>query len=332
MTTEQHKILYNLGMNLSCDNKMGWHLCPNKRNYDYFAYWVDVSGKDGVRFGRVIKKKKIQIKRQTGVEEIKLNEPGPICKTFTKRKCVEMVLPQPCNEEQCICLNELADVLQECIRKVAIEKTLVLKENEDNMWHMPMIDFSDIFDEQALLTHFKSLIQCFLEEIVLGNKGTDVIDRMTDLLQNWEQVYDERKTVLAQIDTYISTIIKGIEKTNKSLCARRYTKGQINKDLNIKRNVDNCLSFLLTTDFNREYFQECATILAAFLRAYAKDDAEKLLLHLQKYVNQNIQINKIKRLKKINLHAPESKKANAKLIQDYLRDDMKSGNLLEFSA
>lgn len=290
MTTEQHKILYNLGMNLSCDNKMGWHLCPNKRNYDYFAYWVEVSGKDGEKFGRVIKKKTIQIKRQTGVEEIKLNEPAPICKTYTKKEYVEMVLQQPCNEEQCICLNGLADVLGECVRKVAIEKTLVLKENEDNMWHMPMIDFSDIFDEQALLTHFRSLIQCFLNEIARGNKGTDVINRMTDLLQNWEQVYDERQTILDQVDNYISTIIKGIEGTNRSLRARRYSMEQINKDLNIKRNVDNCLSFLLTKDSNREYFQECATILAAFLNAYAKDDAKELLLYLQKYVNQNIQV------------------------------------------
>lgn len=334
MTTEQHKILYNMGMRLSCNNTGNLHLCPNVNNYEYFVYWSEVSKRKGIKFGSTVDKKGIQLKRQTGKENIFLGENIPICNRYTVEKRVEMVLPYFCKKEECDSLVEEFDFhLIQYIRDVAIEKTLVLKENMDG-WEMPMIDFTDVFDERALLTHFRSLIYCFIEEVALGNQGADILDRITRLLQNWGKIYEEKEDVLKQIEYYMSTIIEGIENMSEVPADLRYLFESIKEDFSKKRNAEDNLAFLLSEEYSRECYQECVTILDALLRAYAKTEADVLLQCLGKYKNANMQIDKIRKLSKIDLHSSKAKKANIKLIREYLADKVKysTGVLFECIA
>lgn len=323
MTTEQHVVLYNIGMRLTCGGITGdWHLCPNKRNYKYFVYWDKVS-EQGCGFGRTVGQNKIQIRRQTGEEIVFLEEKPCICKRFTAEERVEMVYPSPHKKKECArTVEELKGMIAKSVKNTAIEKTLVLKEN-DAGWQMPMADFVDVFDAEALFAHFKSLFRCFLEEIILGNSGRDVLARMTDLLKNWEQIFDGRESVLRQVFTYIRLSAEGIEKTGRQPDDFKLLLDQARIDLDQKKKAEDCLSFLLPEDIYRERFQECVTVLTAFLKAYAKDESKDLLPYIQKYENKNIQINKIRRLGKADMSLPQAKKANANLIKEYLADGIK---------
>ncbi len=87
-------------------------------------------------------------------------------------------------------------------------------------------------------------------------------------------------------------------------------------------------------EYSREGYQECVTILDALLRVYAKRDAGTLQQCLGKYKNENLQINKIRKLSKIDLQSSKAEKANIKLIREYLADKIKysTGVLFECIA
>lgn len=318
MTTEQHRILYNMGSPISCNHSNKLHLCPNENSYKYFVYWSEVRKEDGTKFGNAVDEKKVQLKRQTGEEEAFLGEDIPICQKCMEERRVEMFLAHSCGKEECAnLLKDLDFFLIQYIRDVSIERTLVLKENTDE-WDMPMIDFTDAFDERALLTHFRSLIYCFIEEVDSGGQVTALIGRMTDLFHNWEKIYEEKEGVLKQIEHYMHIMIAGLESVGEVPGDLRYSHGSIKKDFSMKENAEDNLSFLLLDEYNRECFRECVTILDALLRAYAKDEAEVLLRCLGKYKNEDLQINKIRKLSKIDLQSSKAKKANVKLIKEYL--------------
>ncbi len=328
MTTEQHKILYNLGMRLSCDSSRGIHLCPGRKNYECFVYCTKVFEK-GCRFGNAAGKNRIQIKRQTGEEVFSLEETVPICQKYTTEERVEMVLQSGCTQPECDKLiKDLDSLLAQSIRDVAIEKTLVLRECEGGQ-HIPLIDFYDIFDERSLLTHFRSLFQCFLQTVTSGDREIQVVGRITELLRNWELLYAEREELLNQVESYMNGIMAGMEEVGSYSHDLRYLSGEIKKKLYEKKAVGNLLSFLLTDKSDQDRFRECATVLAAFLKAYAREDAGALLECLQKYEVQELQIEEVKRLGKISLHSSKAKTANANLIKDYLRDPVKySGGVM----
>lgn len=323
MTTEQHKILYNMGVRLSCSNSRELHLCPSEDNFKYFIYWSEVCKREDIKFGSAFDKNKVQLIRRTGVEKVSLETDVPICTSYTAGRRAEMVLEHPCGKEECGSLiKELDPWVIQYIRDIAIEKTLVLKENMDK-WNIPMIDFADIFNEFALLTHFRSLIYCFIEEAAFGKPVTGIVNRLTDLLRNWEQIYEDKEDVLGQIEYCMSMMIKGIEDKSDVPADLRYIFGTIKEELGKKKNAEDNLSFLLLEEYNRECFQECITILDAFIRAYAKNETEILLQCLKRYKNENLQINKIRKLSKIDLQSSKAKKANIKLIRDYLADKVK---------
>lgn len=333
MTTEQHRILYNIGRGLSSNSSGKWHLCPNKSEYEYFVYWCEVSKRKDIKFGGAVDKRRIQLKRRTGKEKVFLGESIPICKRYGSGNRVEMLACSCKREEYDSLVEELDYLLPQYIRDVAIEKTLVLKENIDG-WEMPMMDFTDVFNERALLTHFRSLIYCFVEEIALGNQGTDIINRLMDLLKNWEQIYKEKNDVLGQIEDYIREAIVGIEGKSEVSADLRYLFRTVRAELGKKREAGDNLSFLLLEEYSRECFQECVTILDALLQEYAKKEADGLLQYLGKYKNENLQIHKIRKLAKIDLHSSKAEKANIKLLEAYLADKVKysTGVLIECIA
>ena len=168
----------------------------------------------------------------------------------------------------------------------------------------------------------------------MGNQGTDLIDRMTALLQNLEKVYKGKEDVLGQTEHYMSTIIAGIECLSEVPTDLRYLFGTIKGDFSKKSSAGDNLSFLLLEEYNRECYQECVTILDALLRVYAKREAGTLLQCLGKYKNENLQINKIRKLSKIDLQSSKAEKANIKLIREYLADKVKysTGVLFECIA
>ena len=334
MTTEQHRILYNIGRRLSCGNSGNLHLCPSESNYKYFVYWSEACKRKDIKFGSTFDKKKIQLKRQTGIERVFLEEDVPICKRYAVGRRVEMVLTDSCGKTEYDSLvKELNPLLIQYIRDVAIEETLVLKENIDG-WKMPMIDFTDVFNERVLLAHFRSLIYCFIEEVSLGNQGTDIIKRLTNLLENWEQIYNEKNDILGQIEYCMSSMIVGIEDMSEVPDDLRYLFGVFKEDFRRKRNAEDNLLFLLSEEYSRECFQECVTVLDAFLRAYAKNEVDALQYYLEKYKNEDLQIDKIRKLSKIDLQSSKAKQANLRLIREYLADKVKynTGALFECIA
>lgn len=331
MTAEQHKLLYNLGMRLSCDNSRGIHLCPGRKNYECFVYCTKIFEESGYKFGNAIGKNRIQIRRQTGEEIFSLEEPVTICTRYTAEERVEMVLRSACQQADCDKLiKDLDSLLAQSIMDVAIEKTLVLKESECGR-HLPLIDFYGAFDDRVLFTHFRSLFQCLLQAAISDEKETEVIRRMTKLLQNWELIYDEREELLNQIESYMNGIMSGIEEVGSYSKDLRYLSGVIKKNLSEKKTAESLLPFLLQDEAEQRRFRECVTILAAFLKAYLREEAEDLLRYLQKYEEHELKIEGVKKLGKIKLHSLKAKKANADLIWDYLRDQIRysSGEMFE---
>lgn len=328
MTREQHIVLYNIGMGLIHGGTTGtFHLCPNKRDYEYFVYWDKVSENSKIKFGAAVGHNRIQIRRETGEEMVSLEEAASICGMYTAEERIAMVCTPFQNKKTYVnAVTELDGIIAISVKRMAIEKTLVFFKNFEE-WRMPMADFIDVFDEEALIVHFKSLFLCFLEEISLGNSGKDVIARLIELFKNWEQIFNERERVRKQVLVYIDLAARGIEKAGGNSGDLGYLQwgDGILPNWEQEGAAGDFLSFLLPDKIARGQFQECVTVLSAFLQAYAKEKSTALLPYIQKYEIENLQVNQIRRLGQLNLSLPHAKIANADIIKRYLRNSMKCG-------
>lgn len=321
MTAEQHKFLYNFGMNMNHGNSLDLHLCPYIRDYEYFTYWSIMSEVSGIKYGTAVGQNKIQINRRTGEENVVLEEVVFPCPRVTQR--VEMVFTESDKKPDCDrIMNELDLVLVDSIWRVAVEKTLVLKVNYDR-WEMPMIDFVDAFDPRALSSHFRSLFQCLLAEVNSSGNRVCIINRMTKLFQHLEIIYNAKDELLNQIKSYMQMARIEVEKVYTLRTDLRLSQGKIINEIDRKRSASDCMSFLFEQEAKREHFRKCITVLKAFLEAYLKSDAKNLLVYLQKYALFGVQINSIDyMLRQVDLGSSAAKPANIKLIERYLSNSI----------
>lgn len=332
MTREQHNILYSICTAMSCDNYQELHLCPREMDYKYFSYWSEVLlGNTRNKFGSPVGGNKIQIKRKTGEEIVSLREVVTFCPKNITEQRVQLIYPVADWDISFVTkIYDLRGSMGLAVVAVAIERTLVLKENRG--WNdMPMIDFTDVFEQRALLAHFKSLFQCYMKEIRLRQHGTQVLQRMTKLLSNWEKIYAAREEILNQVEHYVELIMRGIEQKNASSLDLEYNVDEIMGKIRIKKEASDFLSFLLSEEGDREQFRQCVTVLKAYVEVYGKRDSAELqlLCYLQKYEIAGLHIDTIKKLRKIDLGSPKAGIANAEIIERYLADEVKnSGHML----
>lgn len=327
MTTEQHKFLYNIGMSMTHGNSSHLHLCPNKRDYEYFTYWSNMPETDDAKYGAAAGRNEIQMNRRTGEEIVLLEKPAPSCSRLTQRvPMVSEILTGNLDNERI--MEELDKVLAESIWKVAIEKTLVLKVNCGE-WEMPMVDFVDAFDPRALLSHFRSLFQCLLAEANSSGNRVCIMNRMTELFQNLETIYYAKEEVLKQVKSYMQFTQMGIEKAVLLSSDLRYSESKVAKEIDRKSSAKGFLLFLFSDVAARERFQKCITVLKAFLEAYMAPDAGNLLVYLQRYALFGVQINSIDNmLRKIDLGSSKAKTANIRQIERYLENPAHFGKEL----
>lgn len=323
MTEKQHRILYNMGLNLSCDNVGGIHLCPDKATYWYTMYSAErKKEKNGL---------KIQLRKKTGKEEIKGQSKAQVCQIYSCEARIKMVYDTATkNEEIEKDMNELRENMDisDAVFVVGLEKTKMLKKEEDQR-DICMMDLEGAFDEALMLTHFISLFRCLLLEIKEDYTGVDVIKRLAELLGNWEEIYRHRKNFLDQIEQYIKMTVKGLEKITGVREDIKFINEKNKMVFLHKQDKVDRLSFFFNEKINKERFQIWATLLYRFLENYARyredvrEPAERVNEALKKYVIENLGLNKLKGLSKLDLNSEVSIKADAGLIEEYLRREIR---------